>query len=212
MKKLVSKYKEPILIANLIIIHLVGLIGLQSNYRDEFILLTPFTLFLVFLFILVANTDKKIYSFFGLSFIIGMAVEIIGVKTGFPFGEYYYTEVLGWSLLEVPLIIGINWFVIAIGILSFLNQWETMSYWVKSFIGAFLMTLMDVLIEPFAIAGNLWVWNSVEVPFSNYLAWFGVSFFIFLIGFKLLADYRNKIATFVMLVYSIFFALNNFLT
>jgi uncharacterized membrane protein len=41
-----------------------------------------------------------------------MLVEIIGINTGFPFGHYYYSNILKIQFLSVPVIIGINWVVL----------------------------------------------------------------------------------------------------
>ena len=40
-----------------------------------------------------------------------MTVELVGTKTGMLFGDYSYGKVLGPALQGVPLIIGINWFI-----------------------------------------------------------------------------------------------------
>ncbi|MBK7882949.1 MAG: carotenoid biosynthesis protein [Chitinophagaceae bacterium] len=52
------------------------------------------------------------YSFLLICVCIGIAVEIIGVKTGFLFGNYSYGIVLGPKIQSVPILIGINWFII----------------------------------------------------------------------------------------------------
>jgi len=44
--------------------------------------------------------------------IIGFLIEVIGVKTGYIFGRYYYGQSLGYHLLSVPLLIGLNWGVL----------------------------------------------------------------------------------------------------
>ena len=47
-------------------------------------------------------------------FIFGYSVELIGIKTGLLFGEYSYDTALGFKLLDVPLIIGLNWVIIVV--------------------------------------------------------------------------------------------------
>src|SRR5689334_23098853 len=47
----------------------------------------------------------------GIVYALTLAAEVIGVATGAIFGAYSYGEVLGFKLLEVPLIIGLNWVV-----------------------------------------------------------------------------------------------------
>ena len=42
--------------------------------------------------------------------------------------------------------------------------------------GATLLVLIDVLIEPVAIAEDFWKWEAVQVPLRNYVAWWGIGF------------------------------------
>ncbi len=112
----------------------------------------------------------------------------------------------------MPLIIGVNWFILSYGIISLLNtQIKNYHYLLKSAIAALMMTSIDVLIEPFAIRYGLWVWESTSVPLANYLAWFVISFCLFLLGFKLLNKEKNFVAIYTVFIFVIFFALNNLL-
>ena len=51
---------------------------------------------------------------FLIAFAIGFSAELIGVHSGMLFGNYSYGNNLGLKLAEVPLIIGINWGVLAV--------------------------------------------------------------------------------------------------
>ena len=198
-------------IALLVIMHLVGIVGLHSSNADSFAALTPVNLLVAFLVITPFYTSawKKLLSFFLVSFVIGMLVEIMGVQTGYPFGTYHYTSILGLSIAGVPLMIGLNWFLLAAGILSGVNRIvHAASIFFKSFCSAFLMTGLDFLIEPFAIKYRLWVWESSAVPVQNYLAWFFISFLIFLLGFQLLPKEKNKVAGWLIVILYMFFGLN----
>lgn len=208
------KWREsmPLLAMSIIaILHLVGFFGLQSAYKQDFAGLTALNLLITFLLIIPFTQGKRsaILLFFTFTFCIGMGVEILGVHTEFPFGAYHYTQLLSLDVFRVPLLIGVNWFMLAYGILSLVNKiYKWGSLRVKSTIAALLMTLMDVLIEPFAIKHELWVWESHSVPLQNYAAWFFISFFIFLFGFKILPKEENKVAVFTVFTFFIFFGLN----
>jgi uncharacterized membrane protein len=41
-------------------------------------------------------------------------LELIGVNTGIPFGEYEYTESLGFQLANVPIVVPLAWYSMAI--------------------------------------------------------------------------------------------------
>jgi len=53
---------------------------------------------------------KGIFSFMVLCLGISNVMENMGVLTGFPFGRYHYTDVLGPKLFLVPLLIGPAYF------------------------------------------------------------------------------------------------------
>ena len=61
---------------------------------QEFLSLTPLNLLLTLLIILINHNDWKNWWIFLLSYLAGLGIEIIGVNTGWPFGEYVYGPVL----------------------------------------------------------------------------------------------------------------------
>src|SRR5216684_1046291 len=50
---------------------------------------------------------RAILTFFLLFLVVGNLVENLGVTTGFPFGHYYFTEVMGPKLFHVPILLGL---------------------------------------------------------------------------------------------------------
>lgn len=203
--------KDYIALAVVFVLHLVGLFGLNSNYREIFEALTALNLLLAFVAVYIfheGNRQARFY-FFITAFSCGMLVEIIGVQSGFPFGDYYYTKLLSISFMDVPLIIGVNWFILSYGLIAlFNNVVPRANSWLKSAVAAMSMTFMDVLIEPFAIKHKLWVWVDNSVPFENYLSWFFISFVLFKIGFVILPEERNKVAVGVVCIFFAFFSSN----
>ena len=69
-----------------------ALIGISLGYADWFIPKTPLNLLigLVLLFINIPLNSNKSKGVFIVAFIVGMLVEIVGVKTGEIFGNYEY--------------------------------------------------------------------------------------------------------------------------
>lgn len=107
------------------------------------------------------------------------AVEVVGVKTGLPFGNYTYTSVLGIRELGVPLAIGAAWIVLLAYTLETLRRWKVKAQ-LRPWIGAAWMTAMDFIIDPVAAGPlNYWGWSGggwyYHVPWSNFLGWFIVS-------------------------------------
>ena len=127
------------------------------------------------------NTNKKVnlIIWIGITFVITYFIEVIGVFTGNIFGNYYYGEVFAFKPLRVPIIIAFNWVVIILAANGFLTKLGNI--YVKSFLSAFIIVILDIAIEPVAIKLGYWNWENKRVPFQNYVAWFLIaSFFSYL--------------------------------
>jgi putative membrane protein len=186
-----SKVNTSIVI--LFIFHVVGVIGLSSDYQDLFLRLTPLNLLLSLGLFIWANNDFSIqfYKVMAILFALGFLVEVIGVSTGVLFGEYTYGATLGFKLFETPLMIGVNWILLS------LASFGVSSFFLKKqlpiiLLSSLLMVLMDVLIEPIAISLDFWTWALGDIPLQNYIMWFFVSLIMnALISFnRLKIDYR----------------------
>jgi putative membrane protein len=186
-----SKVNTSIVI--LFIFHVVGVIGLSSDYQDLFLRLTPLNLLLSLGLFIWANNDFSVqfYKVVAILFALGFLVEVIGVSTGVLFGEYTYGATLGFKLFETPLMIGVNWILLSLasfGISSFFLKKQLSIILLSSL----LMVLMDVLIEPIAISLDFWTWALGDIPLQNYVMWFFVSFIMnAIMSFnRLKIDYR----------------------
>jgi uncharacterized membrane protein len=110
--------------------------------------------------------------------------ENLGVATGFPFGPYHYTDVLGPKLFHVPLLIGpaylgvgyLAWVLAAILVGNVERGAATLSSFATPLIAAFVMVLWDLALDPGAsTVEKMWIWERgggfFGVPLSNYLGW-----------------------------------------
>jgi len=71
------------------------------------------------------------------------------------------------------------------------------------------MVAFDWLMEPIAIANDMWYWASEVIPLKNYIDWFLVSGFLFLMIRILKVEINNRIAGFLFAMQVVFFlALN----
>ncbi len=165
----------------LVIIHTVGIVGLNSPFREIFRLLTPVNL-LVTAIILLSHHEEwsRPFTYFCL-FVLsgGYIVELIGTTTGNVFGHYFYGITLGPRLLGVPLIIGLNWLILIYSIGIYLTPMRAPRL-LKIIGGALMMVLIDVFIEPVAMTYDFWQWESGTVPLLNYIGWFFTSSVFFL--------------------------------
>ena len=154
-----------------------GAIGIIFWNREWFINMTPFTLLLYFIIIYSRDLDshKKVF-FLLLTFSWGILSEIIGVNTGLIFGSYEYGKTLGFQVLNVPLVIGINWVVTTVICGTIASQLKVKAS-LQILIAIILMLVLDGLIEPVAPKIDMWSFNHENgiAPLSNYITWALVS-------------------------------------
>lgn len=121
-----------------------------------------------------------------LIFGLGVALEYLGVLTGFPFGSYRYTGVLVPELPGgVPLAIGFAWLLVIVGgLLTARRVIPGQSAGIivaLSIAGGVLTVGLDLLLEPVAYrVKDYWQWipgdgSYYGIPTSNFVAWFAAS-------------------------------------
>ncbi len=192
-------------IALLTIIYAVGLAGIvYPPTRALTVSLTPVNLLLCAIVLLYFETQPKVNFWIAglLIAALGFAVEWVGITTGFPFGAYHYEETLGFKLAGVPVMIGLNWFIL---IYCTQSIGFRLSAFTSATLGASLMMGYDFLLEPFAIRFDLWEWHQEEVPLQNYLAWWAIAFGLHLLFRQLAGKRKNPLAIAVLTLQSLFF-------
>ena len=216
MHKYVPSRGEPrisrLLIGKVIIValHLVGIIGLSlPEYQDMFLGLTPAQLLVSLSLILFFHRgwNDAFPIFAAAAFWIGFGSEIIGIHTGYLFGDYVYGPTLGPKLWEVPIIIGVNWFILSYTTGVLFRKVPNDIY--AAILSALAMTAIDYILEPVAVELNMWAWKWEEIPMSNYAGWFGISFIIQLIWRKANFEKENPISDWLLTALIVFFAVLN---
>lgn len=190
------------------VIYLVGAIGtIWHETRPMMLLLTPLNLLISTTFLLVYHQGSlsAFFIFFVLSAFIGILAEIIGVQTGLLFGNYQYGDTLGFKIFEVPLIIGVNWFMLSYAIGLIVLDFKLPSY-LRPFIAASLMTLLDAFIEPVAIKLDYWSWEGNQIPLSNFAGWLVIAFLIQLLFQRLIHQTKNEVAFSLIIFQTLYFA------
>ena len=196
----------------IILFHVVGLVGLSlPATRVLFLCIVPFELLLML--VVITLSHHKLNSRFGIFalivFWLGFIAEWIGVHKGWLFGNYAYGETLGLKLSEIPLMIGVNWFLLIYAVGVTMQHSRLRSAFFRIIAGAGLLVLLDVLIEPVAIRFNYWHWNTGDIPLKNYACWFLVSAAMLYI-FELFSFKKQSIAAPVLLITEfVFFGLLN---
>lgn len=195
----------------LFVIYLVGIVGISiPSLRRAFAILTPYTL-LISAGILFAFHRKWNLRFIAAIIVIALAgfvVEVLGVQTGVIFGEYSYGPVLGIKLYQVPLIIALNWLMLIY--CSYIIAGKLFrSALPRIAVAAALMVGMDLLMEPVAIALNMWDWEAAAPPFQNYAAWFAIAFVFAGLIHYLKIEVVNPLAGYLFFYLVMFFGVLN---
>ena len=200
---LVKKY----LLYFLILVYISGAIGFLFN-PGFFAPFTPLTLaFTCFVFLIHQPLNNLNYtlSFIGLA-VVGFVAEVIGVKTGVVFGNYYYGNALGYTVVGEPLVISLNWgLLINIGVLvaTYLSKIPLLI----ATLAAFIITGVDLLIEQVASQMDYWHFSNGIAGIQNYIGWFIISFFTSWLLQKHLVKGDKKNALVFLLLQLFFFGL-----
>lgn len=134
---------------------------------------------------------------------ISNVMENLGVLTGFPFGPYHYTDVLGPKLFLVPLLIGpgylgtgyVSW-VLANILLATDRRRDALGTFATPLLATFIMVGWDACLDPgSSTIGKIWIWHTgggyFGVPLTNYLGWF-LTVFLFMQAFALFRRSRPE--------------------
>jgi putative membrane protein len=203
--------KENRWIGLLLLFYFFGLLGMSlDGYRDFFLPFTPLNLLLTLVVFYQVNQDfsKRFLLLSFLVFLIGFAVEGIGVATGVLFGSYGYGDAFGFKLFETPLLIGVNWLFLALGTYGIVQFFTKKAIWLI-LIPPVLMTTLDVLLEPVAMKLGFWSWENDVIPLQNYVMWFLTSTLIHSLIYYFRPNINAKISFVVIGVQFTFFGVLN---
>jgi bisanhydrobacterioruberin hydratase len=205
-----TKRTETIANYLLIAVHVAG--GLGFVFLDAwFWKLSWFSLALSTFIVLLYSKQsiEAILLPFISAFGIGFIAEVIGVKTGFPFGHYFYGNAFGLKLFSVPVMIGVNWAILNYCSLQVLKQMKIKNFWLLIIGSALLMTGMDFLIEQICMYYNFWFFSPVKAGLANYSAWFVISVCISFFTLKSFTNHINSMAVKLFLYQLLFFIFLN---
>lgn len=204
-----SKSSQLTLIIIIVLFHTVGVIGLSMpSLRPIFLQLVPWHILLMLIVIVASHRplDYRILLFALLIFIIGYAAEWIGIHKNWLFGSYNYGTTLGLQFYDIPLIIGVNWFLLIYSAGVLMQQLRIRSVFSRIITGAIVLVLLDLLIEPVAIKLDYWHWADNIIPLSNYAGWFLLSALMLFVFEKFNFKKQSIVAPVFLLIQVVFFA------
>jgi putative membrane protein len=113
---------------------------------------------------------------------ISLGGELLGTSTGFPFGDYLYTTLLGWRVAGlVPFPIPLSWFYMLYACLAIVGRllpardgWGMRAAWAAA--AGLALTAWDVSLDPaMSYATKHWVWlqpgSFYGMPLVNLFGW-----------------------------------------
>jgi uncharacterized membrane protein len=109
----------------------------------------------------------------------GLAIEAVGVRNGWPFGDYVYAaDRLGPTVLDVPAVIPLAWAMMAYPALIVARRLST-GVLTTPLVGALALASWDLFLDPMMTGDGFWTFRDPTpalrhvpgVPVSNYLGW-----------------------------------------
>jgi putative membrane protein len=124
----------------------------------------------------LSHGSTYVIRYFLLTFIFGLAIEHIGVTTGWPFGNYSYDISLGAFLFNIPLVVPFAWMMLTHPILI---AARTLSPRWAVVVGGFALMSWDFFLDPQMVSAGRWRWSDTsphlpfqpEIPLSNAFGW-----------------------------------------
>ena len=212
MKVLIPNKPTSIISIGIIwLFHICGMIGISYGNKEFFLAFTPINLFISFvlLFINQVQLEKPELNVALIIFFIGMISEILGVNYGLIFGDYVYLDNLGFKVLGVPVLIGVNWIILTF-ITGSMSSYIIKNKYVAALTGAILMILLDLIIEPVAPLLGFWIFDLPTVPLQNYIGWFVIGLTTQYIYHFSVERKEYSFSINLLLINAIFFAFLNF--
>lgn len=125
---------------------------------------------------------RGIVVFIALCLATATLFESLGLRTGFPFGHYFFTGVMGPKVMGLPILLALAW--VGVGYAAWIVATQIVGARINSrfgllltpFVAAAAMCAWDLGMDPeWACIDRAWVWldggGYFGVPFSNYFGW-----------------------------------------
>ena len=123
---------------------------------------------------------------------IGAMSESLSLRTGFPFGHYYFTDLMGPKVLQAPILLvlaylGIGYcsWILSILILGYRGQPLTIRRGVAaSLLAGLIMVAWDWSMDAiWSTVDRAWIWRDggffFGVPISNFFGWYFTAFLFY---------------------------------
>lgn len=132
---------------------------------------------IVLYLLLQAKGVKQTLVIASIIIVISWAIEALGAATGFPFGQYNYTERLQPQLAGVPLLIPFAWLMMLPPSWAVAQKLSgKKSGLIFVLLSALAFTAWDLYLDPQMVQWGLWKWEKpggyFGIPWVNFAGWF----------------------------------------
>jgi putative membrane protein len=113
--------------------------------------------------------------------VLPLLVEAFAVWTGFPYGEFHYSGILGYTVLGlVPASVSFAYTPILLGAMTVAGRYSGCSLTRFALFSALANVSIDLVIDPAAVHTGFWGWTHpgmyYGVPLINFLGWIVTGF------------------------------------
>ncbi|MBI1377567.1 MAG: carotenoid biosynthesis protein [Frankiales bacterium] len=138
---------------------------------------------------LVARGVLWALGWFVLSAGIGFGAEVLGTRTGFPFGTYTYADTLGPLVAGVPVVIPLAWAMMSYPALLAARRLSRGPL-LTPVVAAVALASWDLFLDPQMVGEGHWSWTLdntpvligiTDVPVQNFVGWLLVSLVLMLL-------------------------------
>ncbi len=129
--------------------------------------------------------SRGILTFTAICLVIGNIFENLGVLTGFPFGRYYFTDLMGPRLFAVPILLGLaylgmaylSWTLARVILGGQRHPLVGFQVVTLPLVASFIMVAWDLSQDPiWSTILHAWVWQKggayFGVPATNFFGWY----------------------------------------
>lgn len=147
--------------------------------------------------------------FVGVLGLYALAIEASAIITGFPYGHFGYSDLLGYRIFGlVPWTVAFAWTPLILGAYSVAaNLFENV--WLRVIATTLIITLFDIVLDPGAVLLGFWQYDGggwfYGVPMSNFAGWLVSGFIGATLIELLLAKFKALLPTPAQLASSVMF-------
>jgi uncharacterized membrane protein len=165
----------PALVAGLTVLLQVAYPLVHGTARDRLTVATVVTFFLASTSHALHHRGRRWTALFLVVTVGGgLAVEALGVATGFPFGSYRYGGQLGPTAFGVPLVVPLAWAMFA-----YPAHVVGLRLGHRVLATGIALASWDLFLDPQMVHERYWTWDDPNpglngIPLTNHLAWLAV--------------------------------------